>query len=77
MVPSAAGSVGWEAVVIRRAWRAAAWSSSRTASRALPDRSPASAPARTAAALRAASGVRVNPASAASVAKIAASCPAV
>src|ERR1039457_5873712 len=56
MVVSVAGSRGWGAVVIRRLWLAVAWSSSRTASRALPEWRPASARAQTGAALRAAPG---------------------
>src|ERR1039457_6464612 len=56
MVVSVAGSRGWGAVVIRRLWLAVAWSSSRTASRALPEWRPASAWAKTVAALRAAPG---------------------
>jgi hypothetical protein len=58
-------------------WLAVAWPSSRTASRALPEPWSPSAWVSTAAALRAASGVSVNPASPARAAKMAASCRAV
>jgi hypothetical protein len=51
IVLSVAGSGGWDAVVIRRAWLAVAWVSMPTASRALPEAWLASASARTAAAL--------------------------
>jgi hypothetical protein len=77
MVLTVAGSRDWAAVVIRRAWLTVTWSSSRTARRALPEPLPVSAWASTVAAFRTASGVRVNPASRATVAKMAATWPAV
>jgi hypothetical protein len=73
IVLRAAGSGGWDAAVIRWAWLAVAWVRSWTASRALPEGRAASAWARTAAAVAVASGVRVNPASAARVVRTAVS----
>jgi len=73
MAARAAGSQGWALVVMRWAWVVVAWVSSWTARRALPVAWPRSASARTAAALRAASGVRVSPASAARALRIAVS----
>lgn len=72
IVPSAAGSWDTEAAATRWAWLAVAWPSSRAADRALPQPQRSSTPASTVAALAAATGARVNPASPARVAKIAA-----
>jgi hypothetical protein len=58
---------------MRWAWLVVAWVSSWTARRALPVAWPFSASARTATALRAASGVGVSPASAARVWRMAVS----
>jgi hypothetical protein len=75
VLSSARSGSGDEVPATRRAWRATAWFSSRTASRALPDRQPPSASARTAAALLRAATVSLRPASSARAEKIADNCP--